>query len=678
VTASGFAATLVRRGVSCLAALLLIGVSAGAAEMGEPAERSDSPLAGKSLSEALTELQEGGLKLIFSDRVVRPEMRVEEEPEAGSAKRVLEQLLAAHGLEARTNPTGWLVVVRIPPGAMPGSPPDAPAEPVTRPQQKVRVSDAIAVTPGVQVAVNVIRDGGPVRGLEMGDFEVLVGGERQPILDLEVVDLDHIERFAEVAVSDLPSHGRRHFLLTFDTGGEVAGSLSRAGDAAHRLVREGFHPADLVGVATLSRNQDARFSLGFTSDRRAAAATIDAVTGRNEQALVTDPLGLLVEQVPAGAQHFHTPLPVTKAVLPPDKTPGRVDEHGYEDGVLDLEREVVRTERDVALGRLLALSESMTALARVLQATPGRKDIVLFTEGFSNEVLAGLSSDSLSQRNRIEEINNAIVEGEYWRVNPDERYGSVTALSSFDRMLKEFSRGGSVIHPVDTRLAVDSRSGPRSQDALYQLAGRTGGTYAPGTGGVARLLEALVESSSVTYLLRFTTPEAESTERLRVKLRRGLAGKVLHPPTYSEAVSLEASPLERRLRGADLIIGGRDGGEFQSEVVLESVTSAGDHSSIEVSVSAEICSLPGACEQERQADIYVYALATDGAIGDYFARGVTLAGRAIGEKRLGFRVQDMLELSDGSYNIRALIVDRRTGATSLTTVPIEVDASGQG
>jgi len=356
--------------------------------------------------------------------------------------------------------------------------------------------------------------------------------------------------------------------------------------------------------------------------------------------------------------------------------PRRQDENGYTDGVLDLQREVVRTNRDVALGRLLALSESMAALARILQATPGRKDIVLFTEGFSDEVLAGLSGDSLGQRTRIQEINNAIAEGELWRVNSDERYGSVTALSSFDRMLQEFSRGGSVIHPVDTRLAVDSRSGPRSQNALFQLAGRTGGTYVAGTGSVIHLLDALVESGSVTYLLRFARPQDGSTEpRLRVRLRRGLSGKVLHPLNYSEASALEASPLERRLQGADLILGGRDGGEFKSDVTLQGVAAAGEHSSVEVSVSAEICALPGACEEERQAELYVYALASDGSVGDYFARGVTLPGNKTGGQTRGFRVRDVLELAEGSYRIRALTIDRRTGAKSLATVPIEVGAT---
>jgi hypothetical protein len=363
-------------------------------------------------------------------------------------------------------------------------------------------------------------------------------------------------------------------------------------------------------------------------------------------------------------------------VLPPDqRPPEHTSLENREDGVLDLQSAGVQAERQAALGRLLALSESMIGLARIVGATPGRKHIVLFTEGFGGEILAGLDGGSLGERDRIQEMNRAAAKGEYWKISADERYGSVTALSSFDRMLQEFARSGSLIHPVDTRLAAGDDHGPLNRGTLHQLARRTGGTYIPGTGNLTELLESLVDTSSVTYLLRFTPPARELDARppkLRVKLRRGRSGRVQHPPTYSEASSATSSALEQRLIGADLITGGRDGGDFPSVVSVERAAAGERHSSVQISVSAQVCSLPGACRAERRAQVYVYALAADGSIGDFFARGVTLSARASADPQAGFQLEDDLELATGSYRIRALVVDEESGSRSLASVPLEV------
>lgn len=107
-----------------LAAWLLLGVLclllAGSA--------SASELAGRPLAEVLAELRQGalaeeGLTLVFTSELVRPEMRVGEEPEGEGARAVLVELVVPHGLAVEEAEAGVLVVVRGEPrrGAIAGN-----------------------------------------------------------------------------------------------------------------------------------------------------------------------------------------------------------------------------------------------------------------------------------------------------------------------------------------------------------------------------------------------------------------------------------------------------------------------------------------------------------------------------------------------------------------------------
>ncbi len=69
-------------------------------------------LRGRPLSEALDELRERGLPIVYTSRVVTPDLRVEAEPDpAGDARAILAQLLEPHGLDLLEGPDGTLVVV---------------------------------------------------------------------------------------------------------------------------------------------------------------------------------------------------------------------------------------------------------------------------------------------------------------------------------------------------------------------------------------------------------------------------------------------------------------------------------------------------------------------------------------------------------------------------------------
>lgn len=79
---------------------------------------------GRPLADALRELQSQGLRIVYTSRLVRPEMRVETEPVSGDPRRILDEILAPHGLRAEEKVGGTLVVVRAP-----AEPPSSTAEP---------------------------------------------------------------------------------------------------------------------------------------------------------------------------------------------------------------------------------------------------------------------------------------------------------------------------------------------------------------------------------------------------------------------------------------------------------------------------------------------------------------------------------------------------------------------
>ncbi len=71
----------------------------------------DPGFAGMTLTEALLELSARGLRIVFTSSVVTPEMTVETEPAATEPRRILDELLAPHGLAAQEGPNETVVVV---------------------------------------------------------------------------------------------------------------------------------------------------------------------------------------------------------------------------------------------------------------------------------------------------------------------------------------------------------------------------------------------------------------------------------------------------------------------------------------------------------------------------------------------------------------------------------------
>jgi hypothetical protein len=98
--------------------------------------------AGRPLSEALHDLETKGLRLIYSNDVVRPEMIVGSDPQSSEPRRALDELLHEHHLRATKGPRGSIVIVRD--------------DEKARTQNAVKTTTAGATAPKIPVALESI------------------------------------------------------------------------------------------------------------------------------------------------------------------------------------------------------------------------------------------------------------------------------------------------------------------------------------------------------------------------------------------------------------------------------------------------------------------------------------------------------------------------------------------
>src|SRR5260370_2527833 len=222
----------------------------------------------------------------------------------------------------------------------------------------------------VEVPVTVVdRGGNPVRGLTAKNFELLDNGTRRDITSFDAID------FASGATSTSPLNpaARRTFLLLFDLSFATPATIERAQEAARHFIARNVQRRDLIAVASVDPDKGFRVLTSFTTDRNlVAAAVADPHSFRGNDPLQIADLNL----GEAILSSSHVGL---------DQQPvGKDQDQAYDlklqQDVQDLEFR--RHKIELQLGAL-------EALAKTLRNVPGRKEVVLLSEGFDPSVLRG-------------------------------------------------------------------------------------------------------------------------------------------------------------------------------------------------------------------------------------------------------------------------------------------------
>ncbi len=538
----------------------------------------------------------------------------------------------------------------------------------------------------VEVPVQVLRDGQPVRGLTQADFEIVEGRKKQPLIGFDVVDLSTVDggRFwGEGDAKSIPLAARRHFLLLFDLSFSDPTAIVRARQGAKDLVLKSLHPADMAGVVTFSESRGVQLVLNFTSDRRQMLEAIDGL-GMPDPLDVpnTDPLRMTIDTFVSRLDQL---ADTGGGNLLADTGAGLADRLEMQLAALqDTQRMAAVSVREQKQSQIQGYMDAMSQVGQMLRQSKGTKHVVLLSEGFDSTVLMG---NAIQDQERIQQLAEAAESGRYWEIDSNERYGSTAALFGLTQVIEEFRRSGAAIQAVDigglraTDLSGSSaRESAVRQDGLFVLANDTGGELFRNYNDMGVAMGELLDRTSVTYLLTFQPRDllADGTfHRIEVKLGKKHKGaRLVHRPGYYAPIPyMAADPTERRLRTARMIFENTQGGAFDLAVVAAPAAHQGERTWTPIVVDVEGAGLlRGAQPPMLPVEIYAYAFRPDGTVADFFAQamGLDLRETQLTLASTGLRFLGNLDLEPGSYRLRVLVRNSRTGSSAVSSGQIVV------
>jgi len=533
----------------------------------------------------------------------------------------------------------------------------------------------------VQIPVQVMKHGEPVRGLTADNFELADRGKRREITGFDVVDLTLIQTPAgadAMGGATLQLAGLRHFLLVFDLSYSDSASLGRARSAVRDWAATALHPADVVAVASYTVDRGPHLLLNFTADREQVAAAVARLGAPEVRYRTRDPLKLHLGKADLGTfetSEFTGRLNGTDPLNSGDLIDQSLAAQ-YQGGYNALQDQRRRQDIDV-------LSRSFRQLANLMKAVEGRKYLIYLSEGFD----ASLIYASQDPR-EIQAMNSALETGDIWRVDPSKRYGTTTALLNLTEMLAEFRRADCIIETVDIGgIGGDdgNRSVPDTSDGLHLLSSETGGELHRNFTDLGDTLQHLLDRTSVTYVLSFRPQKMKSDgkfHKVRVKLKDAPKGaRLFHRPGYYAPLpESEQTPGERMMRTSQLIVhGGNDG--VLATSILATPFPGGDgtaHVPVLIETTGKTL-LAGQSGNRLTTEIFVYALDSGGVVRDFVVRTIgvdlTTAGEQLG--RGGLKYYGGLELPPDDYSLRVLVRNADTGFYALRTIPLRVPEFGQ-
>jgi VWFA-related protein len=556
----------------------------------------------------------------------------------------------------------------------------------------------------VQIPVQVVADGRPVRGLTAADFAVYEGRTARAITGFDAVDLRTLPSGTEI-----PGAARRYFLMLFDMAFSQPAGIARARLAAIEMLPR-LHPTDLVAVATYRRSKGIDMILGFTSDRGQARVALDSLGLPEMLDRASDPLKLIVidhdpydfgELVDAGGAgpvgHDPHRIPPPR---PPDPNPFTQTVKtsnpfsGLMDPMFHAKQDEEAANRESLKDAIDALAASFSELARLMRSVSGRKEVLFFSEGFDSALIQG--NTETAEQGRVYEEGTET--GAIWRVDSEKRFGSTEAAADLERMLEELRRSDCRVHTIDLsglRAVNDlAQTGSRGgRDSLFQIARDTGGELYENFNNLSAAVGKMLESTGVTYVLTIQPEDLAADgayHPLRVELRRGKAPKgarVVHRPGYfSPRPFAERGKADREMFTSSRLLTGDEPGPVPMAVLAtpyppDTPTPGTSLAWVPVLVEADGPALladngPG----DLLAEIYIYALDKDGAVRGYVAQALSLElAKVEAELRAGgLRFLGHLELPSGSYSLRVLALNGRTGAYGLRVAKVEVPEMGAG
>ncbi|HEX9670629.1 MAG TPA: VWA domain-containing protein, partial [Thermoanaerobaculia bacterium] len=547
------------------------------------------------------------------------------------------------------------------------------------PQDTFREETSVVV---VEVPVEVVKDGQPVRGLTAANFAIFEGKTQRPITGVEVVDLGATAGGGTAARAPVPPVARRNILLLFDLAFTSHRSLERAERGARDLLARGLHPQDLVGVALYTSQRGVVLPVGFTSDRRQVERVLDAIAALFRRDLeaaarlqaeatkegARDPLGLTAADATAVINGISRLAGVEISIAGEalswvsDATSGRGAGLLLET-LADMDAIHTPFISESRRGQVRAFTDTFTDIARATRDVEGRKALVFFSDGFDDALMLG--DDARQQVGGL---------------NKGQLLGNAQLLKDLFLMVEEFRRAGWVIHTVESfGLSGNWDETGIGGEGLAYLANETGGTFFHQTNDLGEAMGRMLEASRLTYVLTFQADEVPpdgAFHQLRVELQGAPRGaRLSHRAGYYAPLAAERRSVgERRFRAAELIVSGEERTEIPLAVLATPFTGAEERGYVPVVI--EVAGPAVAAEKSGETaalELYAYAFDGEGRVQDFFAQQLELdAERTAAAAAGGLRFVGDLQLPPGEHVLRLLVRGGATGKTTLRVVPLTV------
>lgn len=492
----------------------------------------------------------------------------------------------------------------------------------------------------VEVPVIVTgRDGNPVRGLTAANFEILDEGVKRNVTSFDQIDFASRESMR--TTSALNPAARRSFLLLFDLSFSSPVGQSKAQEAAKNFIARGMQRRDLAAIGTVDVERGFRLLTAFTTDRNLLTAAIS-----NPIAFRTaDPLQI------AGTDVIEMPST--------DVTVGERDVNSISEQTVEIARGEKRLNDGYNRARVERQMTLLGGLARTLRMLPGRKQVVLFSEGFDARLVQGRDARAIADNMADMDL---VLRGEGFKTDSDARYGSSTTMSILDRMARAFRGSDVQLHAVDikgVRVQNDLQSGSKinSNEGLYLVANPTGGAVFQNSNDLNSDIERMLRQQEVVYVLGFQAPTAEKGKFHDLKVRvSGVPGaRVQHRAGYWENAG--ENPLERILSNAEIVLNDI----AQTEIGVASLAipfPTGNNAQVPVIVEINGNDLIRDVKTSPIAvEVYVYAFDDEGIVRDRMFQRITIDPGKAGDRlrQTGIKYYTTLSLPEGKYAVKTLV-----------------------
>ena len=510
------------------------------------------------------------------------------------------------------------------------------------------------------------KEGRSVPGLTAQDFEIEEGGKATEVQGFLAVTGDADVATMPGTMQGLTLSSRRQFVLLFDLALSRGVNVERARVAARKFLENNVHARDLVSVV-VSTQQGMKTLLGLSPDRTQVVRAIEAV-GRGDASRSRDPLGIL----------FDTG---TDTDISMSATGGR-GQAAAADEARDRALMLMRGQRQAYAQQITNFLGGFQALARQLDAIRGRKNVILFSEGFDSSIVSG------AQGNEQKMATNSVTTGALWEVDSDAYFGSATGQDALSSLFATMRGSDVVIHSVDLgggsidSMGLDSQEGSNFKsstvDSLASFASNTGGRFMKGVSNIDRALEDIANTTKDYYVLAFapTSSEVGKLRKLKVKVKRsGL--NVSHRPAYLVPDPKKPDAARQALQASEIMAKGLSGGSMLLSAYALPYRSPQQGIGLPVVIQIPGEALAEALKRKQVSlELFGYLLDEKGAVKDFFRATPSLDPATLGAKlkASGLQVITTFAATAGTFELRFLVRDTESQKFGSLRIPVVIPA----